>query len=540
MQFFNGRPRKKALTTAFIMTFVAGSACANPNYHNDAESILNQSAALNSKLSGSSSGVTAQQRPVMATSMPDGQYLQDAERIANQAELNQQGAEGTGPASVGQLKPAAVDRYIQQAEELKKNADINQGVNRGYVPSMNADSVQAVINHTQDLRTQNSQSEAVSEIIQRRDQIQQNASIQDSALTAVQDKPQAMKSQSRNIEKLFGSSGITASDWENKIDQGRNEVLSTETGITIFASFSLPDNVLEDLLKTANDKKARVVFNGLKKGTTRITETQAAINQVLVKAKVESPLVTIDPDSFSQYQINQVPTIISREENRFAKMVGSFNVDYFKQEIKNKPGQDLFPVAGPTYPVEEKSIIKELEERSQQYDWEGAKKRAIADTWKNQWMINLPPAPEHKEWLIDPTVRVTQDVKDKQGRVIATAGELINPLSRFPQNLTLIIFDPQNPGQLEWAEKQYKARLGSGQVMPMFTRIGQENGWDNLNDLREKFNGKVFKVNEQIITRFQIKNTPALVTTEPERFRVTQFSEAEVRGIGNQLAGEGN
>ncbi len=53
---------------------------------------------------------------------------------------------------------------------------------------------------------------------------------------------------------------------------------------------------------------------------------------------------------------------------------------------------------------------------------------------------HLPPAQEHKEFLIDPTVRVTQDVKDKQGRVIASAGELINPLSRFPQNLTMIIF----------------------------------------------------------------------------------------------------
>lgn len=522
------------------MALVVGNAFATTQYQNDATSILNQSAALNSKLSEGESPSQALRGQDEAKVMPSNQYTQDAERLAQQAQNNQKGNGGGDSLSLGQLKPTVVDRYIQQAEELKKNADISHDVNRGYVPSMNADSVQAVINHTQDIRAHSNQSEAVREIINSRDQLQQNASLQESALTAVQDKPQAMKSQSRNIEKLFGTSGITATDWENKIDQGRNEVLSTETGVTIFASFSLPDNVLEDLLKTASENKARVVFNGLKKGTTRITETQAAINQVLVKAKVESPLVTIDPDSFSQYQINQVPTIISREENRFAKMVGSFNVDYFKQEIKRKPGQDLFPVAGPTYPVEEKSIIKELEERSQKYDWEGAKKRAIADTWKNQWMINLPPAQEHKEWLIDPTVRVTQDVKDKQGRVIATAGELINPLSRFPQNLTMLVFDAQNPGQVDWAEKQYRTRLGSGQVMPMFTRIGQDNGWENLNNLREKFNGKVFKVNEQIIERFQIKNTPALVTTESNRFRVTQFSEAEVRGIGIQKVEGGN
>ncbi|EDA9786437.1 conjugal transfer protein, partial [Salmonella enterica subsp. enterica serovar Heidelberg] len=106
------------------------------------------------------------------------------------------------------------------------------------------------------------------------------------------------------------------------------------------------------------------------------------------------------------------------------------------------------------------------------------------------------------------------------------------PLSRFPQNLTMIIFDPLNPGQLVWAEQQYRQRLGSGKVMPMFTRIQKDNGWDHLNDLREKFNGKVFKVNEQIISRFQIKNTPALITTDQDKFRITLFSEAEVRGIG--------
>ncbi|MCT7443415.1 type-F conjugative transfer system pilin assembly protein TrbC, partial [Escherichia coli] len=123
----------------------------------------------------------------------------------------------------------------------------------------------------------------------------------------------------------------------------------------------LPDYVLEDLLRTASEHKARVVFNGLKKGTTRLPETQAAINQMIVKGKFESPLITIDPDSFSQYQVTQVPTIISREQARFAKMVGAFNVEFFQREHAKKPHQDICPVAGTSYPVEEKSSCKEPE-----------------------------------------------------------------------------------------------------------------------------------------------------------------------------------
>ena len=50
----------------------------------------------------------------------------------------------------------------------------------------------------------------------------------------------------------------------------------------------------------------------------------------------------------------------------------------------------------------------------------------------------------------------------------------------------------------------------------------------------------MFKVNEQIISRFQIKNTPALITTDQDKFRITLFSEAEVRGIGAPNLSEEN
>lgn len=110
-------------------------------------------------------------------------------------------------------------------------------------------------------------------------------------------------------------------------------------------------------------------------------------------------------------------------------MVGSFNVDFFQRELARKPDQDLFPIAGTTYPVEEKSIIKELEERAQKYDWDGAKKRAVADTWKNQYMVNLPPAQEHKEWLIDPTIRLLRTLKISR---VASLLLLASSLTHWP------------------------------------------------------------------------------------------------------------
>lgn len=213
----------------------------------------------------------------------------------------------------------------------------------------------------------------------------------------MENKPEVMRGQSKNIEKLFGSSGITAADFERKMDSTREEALSTENGITIFASFSLPDYVLEDLLRTASEHKARVVFNGLKKGTTRLPETQAAINQMIVKGKFESPLITIDPDSFSQYQVTQVPTIISREQARFAKMVGSFNVEFFSENLLKNPIRTFFLLLVRFIPLKKRASLKNWKNAHKNMTGK-VQKRAVADTRKNQWMVDLPPAQNTKNF----------------------------------------------------------------------------------------------------------------------------------------------
>nr|WP_284736551.1 hypothetical protein [Escherichia coli]QHJ90679.1 hypothetical protein [Escherichia coli] len=59
---------------------------------------------------------------------------------------------------------------------------------------------------TQAIRAQSNNSDAVNDIIRRRDEIQENASLNEAALKAVENKPEVMRGQSKNIEKLFGSS----------------------------------------------------------------------------------------------------------------------------------------------------------------------------------------------------------------------------------------------------------------------------------------------------------------------------------------------
>ncbi|AXL64470.1 conjugal transfer protein, partial (plasmid) [Klebsiella pneumoniae subsp. pneumoniae] len=46
-------------------------------------------------------------------------------------------------------------------------------------------------------------------------------------------KNESMRTQSSNVEKMFGKSGITAQDFERKLDNNKNEELSTDNGLTI-------------------------------------------------------------------------------------------------------------------------------------------------------------------------------------------------------------------------------------------------------------------------------------------------------------------
>jgi conjugal transfer pilus assembly protein TraW len=240
-----------------------------------------------------------------------------------------------------------------------------------YNPSSVSDSVRAVIEHTGKLREANTMSEVAKDIKEN----QPTEVFSEDAEKINQAKNETMKTQSSSVEKMFGNSGITAQDFERKLDNNKNEELSTDNGLTIFASFSMPDYVLTDLIKTASENKARVVFRGLKDGVENLIQMQVVLREYIAKAKVKNePLVTLDPESFTQHGVTEVPTMVFRKDDKTYKISGSINIKYFMKQVEDNPDKTTFPVSAQTFPVKEKSIIQEMEERSNKYDWEAAKK----------------------------------------------------------------------------------------------------------------------------------------------------------------------
>ncbi|MBL2359320.1 conjugal transfer protein, partial [Klebsiella pneumoniae] len=90
-----------------------------------------------------------------------------------------------------------------------------------------SDSVRAVIEHTGKMRESN----AMSDIAQDIKKNQPTEAYAEEADTINNSKNQTMRTQSSNVEKMFGKSGITAQDFERKLDNNRNEELSTDNGL---------------------------------------------------------------------------------------------------------------------------------------------------------------------------------------------------------------------------------------------------------------------------------------------------------------------
>ncbi|VCW48820.1 hypothetical protein BANRA_04984 [Klebsiella pneumoniae] len=151
----------------------------------------------------------------------------------------------------------------------------------------------------------------------------------------------------------------------------------------------MPDYVLIDLIKTASENNARVVFRGLKEGVENLIQMQVVLRDYISKAKIKKePLVTLDPESFTQYSVKEVPTMVYRKDDKTYKISGSINIKYFMKRSR-KTRKTTFPVSAQTFPIKRKVLYRNL--RREVINMTGRRpKNAIKSTWQNQWMASFP------------------------------------------------------------------------------------------------------------------------------------------------------
>jgi conjugal transfer pilus assembly protein TraW len=328
------------------------------------------------------------------------------------------------------------------------------------------------------------------------------------------------------LEKAFAShAGLD--EKESALMAGRGDPTEkkiTPTEHAVFVSFSMSHDALRNAFIRAKQQGAQVYFNGLHPNHRMINETMNLVR--MIGQGIENPpTARFNPEAFDKYKVEQVPTILYRDGNKYAIASGILNLSWVKEELEKRGENADLGNYGPTTKVIERSIIEEMQERMAGIDWEAKQKRAVETYWQKRAFELLPRATEDKTWFIDPTVKAASDIKTPRDELLARKGQIINPLAGRSDNLVIVVFDAQDSEQTEWLTNHLKNNKVNGQLMLITTQIDKHDGWKHLERLMEQYRQRIYLLPKEMIQKFQLTGVPAQISTELDKdlLKISQF-----------------
>lgn len=178
---------------------------------------------------------------------------------------------------------------------------------------------------------------------------------------------------------------------------------------------------------------------------------------------------------------------------------------------------------GPTYPIVERDMLEEIERTLQQKEQSGelarlqqaAIEKSKASIERPKVLVDLPRVRQPRTFYYDPSFRVPETIRDHEGRVIAEAGTVVNPLDYVQMPAHLLFINGDDTGQVDLADRLYKHYQGQiklvlvkGQPLEMTRRNGYPVYFDQ---------GAV------LIRKFNLAAVPALVSQEGKRLRIDEL-----------------
>lgn len=307
------------------------------------------------------------------------------------------------------------------------------------------------------------------------------------------------------------------------------EVVEDGEKVKYFISYSMPARIVDEILvSAAKNKNAEVLVRGLMEGMDNIGQMIKfidSINQRLHKqGKIEKyPNVQLAPIDFMKYDIYRAPSMVLTENGEVIKAQGLTTIKDLQRRLQD--GVTDAGILSETYPISEKLLFDEIEERIAKVDWEAKKKQAIDSYWQKYSFIDLPPQQESETYFIDPSIVMTRDIPAYNGKLLAYAGQRVNPLELMPINLNMIFFDATDENQMKWALGQFY-RSGSTATL-VATKLDRNNGWKQLEEVTNKVGVQLYVLREEVAQRFALRNVPSKVTTEGVLIKVDIVGKSE-------------
>jgi signal peptidase I len=395
--------------------------------------------------------------------------------------------------------------------------------------------------------------DAIREIRDRTSKAQEQAE-QDASILGFKTPPdQAMEESARKTVQLFKTPDLetfvkaieTAGKDPNEIDpklleqaivdsmmkeQEQKSTPAKEKEVFhILVSTSLGEGRLKELFSAYAGREDVVFdFQGILSGQ-KIEDFMEQILKLIGKMEPQ-PNVSLNPLIFQKYGITSVPVmLLEREDRLIAKVEGLPNVEWLKRKLKHLDKLPLIAKHGQTVAIAERNLMEVIAERFAAIDWEEKKKKAIERFWSHQEFFDLPPPPKDRVRMIDMRVKVPQDILTPDGKVIAKAGDVLNPLEKISFKQALIIFDATSNAQISWAKTAVENAARNG-LMPVLiaTKLPKGKEWERLEALEQDLKLPIYLLFKMMKERFEIEYAPSLIEPfDDRRLKLSEFRICE-------------
>lgn len=284
----------------------------------------------------------------------------------------------------------------------------------------------------------------------------------------------------------------------------------------VFVSGAMPDRVLKALLLEADgDKDTAFVVRGWSANGGFNALRQRLFS--LAAKKNGRPTANFnlicDPRLFKGYRIEAVPVFLIKSGHEWRRASGEASLTMAKIQARKR----IRPVLGPLYAIAEPDLLEEIKRRMDQTNWAAIMNRARdRATMPITAGYALPEATKDKVYFVDPTVTFRDSVALDDGRVVAQAGDSVNPLLQIRLSRKYVVFDPNRAGQMDVARQWVKEDPRTMLIATSIPLYGED-----LPSLQQQMGQPVFPLSRLIADRLGIISTPALVEQEGHVLRVS-------------------
>lgn len=291
--------------------------------------------------------------------------------------------------------------------------------------------------------------------------------------------------------------------------------------IWVFVSEAMGEEPLRAAMEMASlNTDMALVFRGIRPDENLVD----AIRRIHAMAGRFDPVpnVTIDPTAFERFGATAAPEMVMVEGERVVvRARGIFNPGVLRERLADGRRGDLGDL-GPVTAFAEQDLIQVMQARAGALDMDAMKEQALGRFWKKVPFQVLPAVTKPRVRRLDPSVRITQDMRTADGTLIHRAGTVINPLDIRPFDRRLIFFNASDKRQVATAARLLRESRAARTVL-IATELDRTLGWEALRDIQNGFQAPVFLLQPDLRDRFRIEAVPTLVEAVGREFLIVEL-----------------